>query len=279
MDTARPQKAVVLARGLGTRMRRAAEDAGLSEGQRQVAASGLKAMMPMATGGDAPAAPFLDYVITALADAGLTDICLVIGPEHQVVRDYYGGLSPSRVTISFAVQDQPLGTADAVAAAREFAGMQRFVVVNSDNYYPVEALRALVAAPGTATVGFEVATMVAQSNIPAERIAAFALLDVDAEGHLRDILEKPDPALVAARGEHALVSMNCFLFGPTIFEACARLQPSARGEYEIVDAIRAVAATGEPVDVVPVRAGVLDMSGRADVPAVVAALASRRVAL
>ncbi|MBB1514865.1 nucleotidyltransferase family protein [Tessaracoccus sp. MC1679] len=282
MNETMPTKAVILARGLGTRMRRAA-DVDLDEDQRRAAELGLKAMMPVGlgdtSGGGQPAHPFLDHVISELADAGLTDICLVIGPEHDLVRDYYATLDLSRVRISFAVQVEALGTADAVRAARGFAGGDRFVMVNADNFYPADAVRALRRAPGTATVGFDAAAMVSRSNIPADRIAAFAILDTDAEGYLVDLIEKPPADVVARFGPHARISMNCFLFGASIFNACDAIRPSARGEYEIVDAVRWLIAAGEPVTVVPVAEGVLDMSGRTDVPLVAAALASRPVRL
>lgn len=272
MSEQRPTKAVILARGLGTRMRKAV-DAGLSQDQAQIAATGVKAMMPV--GGDQGGRPFIDYVISALADAGLTDICLVIGPEHDLVRDYYDDLPKQRVSVSFAIQEQPLGTADAVAAAEEFAGTDRFVMLNSDNYYPVEALSRLVEAPGTATLAFDARALVAKSNIPAERVAAFAILDADQDNHLRTIIEKPSPEVLAGHGSNPLVSMNCFLFGPAIFPACRSVGLSARGEYELADAIRAMLADGEVMTIVPVAEGVLDMSGRGDVPSVVAALADR----
>ena len=273
---ATPSKAVVLARGLGTRMR-AAADADLSAEQAEVAASGVKAMMPVGEG--AGARPFIDHVISALADAGLTDICLVIGPEHDLVRDFFATRSYERVRVSFATQDEPRGTADAVRAARAFVGADRFVVVNSDNYYPVTALDALVCAPGAATVGFDAAALVERSNIPAERIAAFAVLDVAADGTLVDIVEKPEPEVLERFGAHALLSMNCFLFTPGIFAACDTISPSVRGEYEMADAVRALIAAGEPMTVVPVAEGVLDMSSRADVAQVAEALGARPVRL
>ena len=33
--------------------------------------------------------PFMDYALSGLADAGYAEACLVIGPEHQIVRNYY----------------------------------------------------------------------------------------------------------------------------------------------------------------------------------------------
>lgn len=274
VQTTRPRKAVIMARGLGTRLRQQAT-AELSQEQQRIAALGVKAMMPLGAQGR----PFVEHVISALADAGLTEVCLVIGPEHGLVREHFAALDTSRVTISFAVQDEPLGTADAVAAAKDFAGDERFVVVNSDNHYPAACLSALVEAPGTATLGFDAAELVARSNIPADRVAAFAILDTDEELHLRDMIEKPDAEVVAQHGPHALVSMNCFLFGPSIFEACAAIERSPRGEFEIVDAVRHLVRAGEPVTVVPVADGVLDMSGRADVADVAEALSGKEVTL
>ena len=110
-DTDTMDKAVILARGLGTRMRKADGSARATDDQAAVANTGVKAMIPIVR-------PFLDYVLSDLADAGYRRVCLVIGPEHDEVRAYYGKeLRPERLSIEFAVQTEPLGTADAVAAA------------------------------------------------------------------------------------------------------------------------------------------------------------------
>lgn len=263
---------MILARGLGTRMRKADDSAQLDEQQAAVAASGVKALIDVGR-------PFLDYVISVLADVGITEVCLVIGPEHDALRDYAEATSGGRVTVTTAIQAEPLGTADAVAAARDFAGDERIVVINSDNYYPREALAALVGAAGSALVGFDRRGLVEGSNIPAERIRAFALAATNALGQLEDIVEKPDAQTLAAYGEGAPVSMNAWLFTPAIFDACARIEPSVRGELEIIDAVRLLVREGEVFTVVPASAGVLDMSSRGDVAAVQEALAGIEVQL
>lgn len=266
-------RAVILARGLGTRMRQEDAGAALDAEQAAVADAGVKGMIPIGR-------PFLDYVISALADAGITDVCLVIGPEHQAVRDYYGSLTLERVRVHFAVQAQPRGTADAVAAARDFAGAQTILVLNSDNYYPVEAYRALARLGASGLVGFEREALVTESNIAEERILKYALVARDADGFLEEIVEKPDAATFARMASHALVSMNLWSFAPTIFEACARVQPSSRGELELQDAVRiAMHDLGERVRVIPMAAGVLDLSNRRDIPAVAARLAGVQVRL
>ena len=268
-----PHKVVIMARGLGTRMRKSVEGVSLTADQAAAASAGVKAMISLDD------RPFLDYVFSALADAGFDEFCLVIGPEHNVIRDYYDSCEKSRLSIVYAVQEHPLGTADAVAAAEEFAGDDRVLVVNSDNFYPEDAVARLREVPASGTLGFTKRAMIAQSNIDPERIRAFALLDSDDSGQLTDIIEKPDPHIVDAAGETALVSMNCFLLTPRIFEACRSIDKSERGEYEIVDAVRWMVEHGEHFDVVPVESGVLDMSNRGDITSVVEALSSREVKL
>lgn len=250
-------KAVILARGLGTRMRRD-DGAGLDPEQSRAAAEGTKGMIPFGR-------PFLDYVLSVLADAGFREACLVIGPEHRAIREYYERTRPpERIQVQFAVQEQPKGTADAVAAARDFAGDQLFLVVNSDNYYPVEALRALreLGRPGLAA--FSVAGLL-EGNVDAARVQKFALLRLDPEDHLVEVVEKPEEAVVRGFGPDPWVSMNCWLFPPAIFTAAARVGPSPRGEWELVDAVREAMALGVCFQAVRCHGPVLDLSSRADV--------------
>lgn len=263
--------AVIMARGLGTRMKAASPEAQLTADQDTMASRGVKAMIDVGR-------PFLDHVISAAADAGIWKFILVIGPEHDEIRRYYGGLPTERTTIEFAIQDQPRGTGDAVQSAAEAVGDHRFLVLNSDNYYPTEVLRALREAPGCALVGFSPRGLVERGNIAAERVRAFALLE-QSNGLLTSIIEKPDDAILRRLGPEALVSMNCYSFTPDIFTYTSALVPSARGEYELTDAVRAAVAAGEPFTVIPSEEGVLDMSNRGDIAAVAAALAEHEVRL
>ncbi len=208
-------KLVVLARGLGTRMRRddAAAAARWPPGRR--GRRGHQGPDPHWPGkGQAfcgkarlsPFRPFLDYVLSAAADAGFRRVCLVIGPEQEAIRRYYGGEAAARAArvSPSPVQPEPKGTADAVAAAESFAGGDPFAVINSDNYYPVEALRALREQPGCAVALFERDAMLAGSNVPEERIKRFAVAKIDGRGCLERIIEKPDDATLAALPQAAL---------------------------------------------------------------------------
>ena len=241
-------------------MRQADAGALLDAGQSAAADPGTKALIPVGR-------PFLDYVLSALADAGFTEICLVIGPEHGAIRRHYSKTSrPTRLRISFAIQDKPLGTADAVLAAERFAGGDHFAVLNSDNYYPASALKALLHMGGAGLPVFRRSTLVALGNIPAERVRHYAVAAVSRDGFLQHIIEKPDEATLAAQGGDAWISMNCWRFSPAIFQACRESELSPRGELELPRAVEyAIVTLGQRFRAVPCKEGVLDLSTRADI--------------
>ena len=267
-------KAVVLARGEGRRMREAASDAPLTDAQRHAAAQGQKGMMPV---GNAHGRPFLDHVLSSLADAGCTDICLVVPPAHEHSRAHYQ-TGVSRFRVHYAVQPEPLGTANALLAARPFAAGDPLLVLNSDNLYPAEALADLVALDGPGVAAFEQAALVEESGFPAERVRQFAVLESDANGLLADIREKPGAGLDAFGG-HALVSMNLWRFDARIFPACEDVPRSARGEFELPEAVRLAVSRGVPFRVVRARGAVLDLSRQSDIASVSARLAGREARL
>ncbi|MGH9380475.1 MAG: nucleotidyltransferase family protein [Thermoanaerobaculia bacterium] len=267
MDRKALHKAVILARGLGTRMQRPGSGH-LSREQEAAAGAGAKVMMPLAGG-----RPFLDYAVSALANAGFTDACLVVGPEHDGIRRYYREEAPPRrLRIAFATQQEPKGTADAVLAAEEFAGTDPFVLVNGDNLYPTAALVALRELDGPGLMGFSRQALVERGNVDAARVASFAVAVIDGSGRLARLVEKPAPEFLDAFPELP-VSMNCWRFSTAIFEACRRVRPSSRGELELPDAVAvAIEELGESFRVIPCDEPVLDLGRREDVAAVEAAL-------
>ena len=252
-----PKIAVILAGGLGTRMRSEVTGLDLTYEQKSIAKAGIKALIPFANG-----KTLLELILENLVVAGFSEFCVVIGPEHDVIRDF---CLAKELDVRFAVQDKPLGTADAVIAAEGcVAADELFLVVNSDNLYPVESLRRLRETNHPAMLAFEREALIEQSNIASERIAGFATVDIDAAGLLRRIVEKPD---IVRSG--SFVSMNAWLFSSTIFDACRSVERSERGEYEITAAVQyAIDKRGEEFVAVKSKEGVLDLSNRSDIESV-----------
>ncbi len=265
------EKAVILAGGLGKRMQEPAPSA-LDAPTNELASKGLKSFIPI--GGR----PFLDYSIGTLMEAGYTKICLVLGMHSRPIETYYLGkqdsLKQRGVALAFAYQREPLGTADALQAAAAFVGSDEFCMINGDNLYPVHDLKRLREAPSGSCymIGYDKNALVANSNIPAERIARFAVV-VCTDGLLQNIIEKPEHA-----EQYQQVSMNCFRFTPAIIAACARIQPHpVRGEYELPSAVSFLLEKGMLCKVLPSYESVLDLTGRGDIEAVRELLGGRKL--
>src|SRR5688572_25432603 len=268
-------KAVLLARGLGSRMKQegpstalGASDVRLTADQAAAAAAGAKAMMPIGP------RPFLDYVLDALANAGCTSVCVVVAPDHAAIRDYYDGAGrPARLAIDYAVQPLADGTARAVQSAHTYAGRDPFLVLNSDNLYPAPVLRALIDLDGPGLPAYELESLVLESGFPRDRVMGFAAIEIDDRGRLTRIVEKPGAGYYAANGSRALISMNVWRFDERIFDACRDVPLSARGEYELPEAVGLAVARGVVFQTFRATGAVLDLSRRSDVAVVNARLA------
>jgi glucose-1-phosphate thymidylyltransferase len=264
-------KAVLLARGLGSRMKEPAEATGLTPVQAAAAAAGAKGMMPIgspptALGAGGHARPFLDYVLSALADAGCDEACLVVAPDYSAIREYYEGPGrPERLRICYAVQEIANGTARAVAAAQAFAGRNPFLVLNSDNLYPASVLRSLIELDGPGLPAYHRDSLVRDSGFPQDRVISFAAIEVDPQGYLTRIIEKPGREYYEAVGPAALISMNVWRFDERIFDVCRDVPLSKRGEYELPEAVGLAVTRGVKFRAVPASGAVLDLSRRSDV--------------
>lgn len=261
--------AVIMARGLGTRMRRADTSATLDADQAAVADTGAKGMIPIGR-------PFLEYLLSALADAGITRVVLVVAPGADPIRHHFTAVAPPhRVQVEFAEQPEPIGTADAVVRAAAVVGHEPFLVLNADNYYPVAAYAALAAETSAGVAAFDRDALVREGNIDAERVRAYAVLDIitDAQSatskpQLRGIVEKPGESLDLDSPAARWVGMNLWAVTPAIVDACRRVPRSRRGEFELPEAVGLALSEGVEVRAVCMTAQVLDLSQRSDIATV-----------
>ena len=262
---------VVLAAGRGTRLQ-SPSNTSLTPAQTSAAASGFKAAFPL------HGRPFLDYVLSSLADAGYDETVIIARPDDTVLRARYATLAASRLRIHFVVQEDARGTAHALLTAAPVIAARQFVVLNADNYYPASGLARLRDAGEPATLAFSRAGLLANGQIEPERLARYAVLERDASGYLTDVIEKPtDVSLVSGQ---AAISMNVWRFDERIFDACRGLSPSPRGELELPNAVRrGIREMGLRIRAIPIDAPVLDLSHRADVPFVTEQLARIEVRL
>jgi glucose-1-phosphate thymidylyltransferase len=179
--------------------------------------------------------PILHYVVDDLVSAGVLDIAIVVGDTGDEVRASVGGGSRWGATITYIQQEAPLGLAHAVLIAGDFLGDDPFVMYLGDNMFE-DSLEGVV--DGFVDSGEGARLLLARVDDP----GAFGVADLDDSGAIVGLVEKPlDPP-----SDLALVGV--YLFDAAIHEAVRSIQPSARGELEITDAIQWLLDEGAAVE-------------------------------
>jgi len=169
--------------------------------------------------------PVLYYGIEKMIAAGITDIAVVVPPHYRSAFDeaLLGG-APWNIHISLVEQPEPRGLADAVRAAERYIGRSNFLLYLGDNVID-GSLEPLVRKFQDEYLD----GLISVSQV--EHPEQFGVVKLDGDRILQ-VVEKPKypPSRLAING--------VYLFKPYIFEAIAKIRPSARGEYELTDAIQ-----------------------------------------
>jgi dTDP-glucose pyrophosphorylase len=209
------KKAVILAAGRGTRMRELTDDL-------------PKPMIPVR------GKPILQHIIEGLRGAGVTDVLLIVGYREDVVRDFFGDGKKFGVRVSYERQVVQDGTGRVVELAKGFTGGDSFLLSYGDILLDPRNYEAL------ATPGDEEAIISVKHS---EDVSKGGAVFVDEAFDMVDLREKPKPGEPTSPWYNAGV----YLFRPSIYDFTARLEKSPRGEYELTDAIRALAQSGRRV--------------------------------
>lgn len=204
-------KALILAGGAGTRL-------------RPITHTSAKQLVPVAN------KPILFYGIEAMVAAGITEIGVIVGDTRDEVMAALGDGSRWGAHITFIPQDQPLGLAHCVLIASEFLGDDDFVMYLGDNLLEQDLAAFVRAFENARTTSEPPTAQILLKRVPDPH--RFGIAELDDAGHVLRLVEKPaDPP-----SDLALVGV--YLFDRTINTAVRSIEPSARGELEITDAIQ-----------------------------------------
>ena len=198
-------KGLILSGGKGTRL-------------RPLTYTSAKQLVPVAN------KPVLFYGIEAIANAGITEIGIVVGDTQAEIRAAVGDGSRWGVRVQYIEQDAPRGLAHAVKISRDYIGDEPFVMYLGDNllnrgitHFVQEFEREKPAA------------QILLTRVPDPQQFGVAELR---DGKVVRLVEKPQEPI----GDLALVGV--YMFGPEVFESVNRIKPSFRNELEITDAIQ-----------------------------------------
>ena len=209
-------KAVILAAGRGTRMRELTNDI-------------PKPMMRVR------GKPILLHIVEGLQAAGIKNFLIVVGYRAETVRDYFGDGTRVGAEIHYATQTVRDGTGRVVDLAREFTGEAPFVLSYGDILVDRRNYKAIV------DLADDVEAVVSVKR--GEDVSKGGAVFVNQRMELIDIREKAPPGEAASPWYNA----GLYAFRPSIFEFTAKLKPSPRGEYELTDAVGALAQSGKKV--------------------------------
>lgn len=115
-------QAILLAGGLGTRLRSVVSDR----------------PKPMAL---IQEKPFMEYVTRELVRSGITDIIFAVGYKGSMVEKYFGDGRGFGFHASYAYEETLLGTAGAIKNAGKYVTEERFFVLNADTFYQIDYTR------------------------------------------------------------------------------------------------------------------------------------------
>jgi glucose-1-phosphate thymidylyltransferase len=205
-------KALVLCAGRGTRL-------------RPLTYTRAKAALPVA------GQPVLTHILAYLSRFGFTDVGIVISPDQAELRELSAALPGQQVT--FVEQETPLGIAHAVSCARDYLEGEPFLLYLGDNLTNEDLSPALQRFRTDSPDA-----LIAVRTVPNPQ--AFGVAELSGERVAR-VAEKPKEP------QSNLAIAGIYLFRPSIHQTITGLTPSARGEYEITDAIAGQLARGSTV--------------------------------
>ena len=207
-------KGLVLSGGKGTRL-------------RPITFTSAKQLLPIAN------KPVLFYCLEQLAEAGVTDVGIVVGETREEIRQAVGDGSAFGIRATYIEQDRPGGLAHAVMVSEVFVKDDPFIMVLGDN----------LLRDGVASIVDEYRSDPTNCQILLTRVknpAQFGVVELR-DGKVARLVEKPKEFV----SDLALVGV--YLFDANVFKAVKEIKPSFRGELEITDAIQWLVNNGYTV--------------------------------
>jgi glucose-1-phosphate thymidylyltransferase len=165
--------------------------------------------------------PMVYYPLTTLVSAGIREILVITTPEDQPhFQRLLGDGRQFGLALSYAVQPEPEGIAQAFVIGADFIGDQPVALILGDNIFHGVGLGRQLAQHSQPTGGRIFAYPVADPH-------RYGVVEFDDSGRVLSIEEKPD------KPRSTYVVPGLYFYDREVVQIAKELVPSARGELEI----------------------------------------------
>ena len=179
----------------------------------------------------------LDYVLCAVAKAGVEQVCIVTNHLEEMIFEYVGDGSKWNLAVSFAHQNELNGNGGALLSVpREWIHNEPVMVVATDYILEEDSLSELVNAHKQHSADITMSL----KECPVEDLISRSSVDVDADWRVTRIIEKPKREEVMSLYAASIL----FIFPFAIWEYLPKVKPSLRGEVEMQSAVQVMIEDG-----------------------------------
>lgn len=165
--------------------------------------------------------PMIVYPLETLKQLKITDIMVISGGEHiGGIAEFLGDGSDFGVNLTYRVQKEAGGIAQALGLAKDFAEGEGVAVILGDNIFDNKGIFSFWNNENDAILYIK--------KVPDP--TRFGILRVSVEKMGYTIIEKP---ATAKDDDRAITGL--YVYPPDVFDVISTITPSARGELEITD--------------------------------------------
>ena len=179
----------------------------------------------------------LDYILVAVARAGIEQVCIVTNHLEEMIFEYVGDGSKWNLNVAFAHQKELRGNGDGLLfVPKPWISEEPVMVVASDYILEENSLLELVEAHLRNNADISMSL----KACPIEELSARSTVEVDSDWRVTRIIEKPKREEILSPYAASVM----FIFPPAIWEYLPKIHPSPRGEIEIQDAVQMMIDNG-----------------------------------
>ena len=179
----------------------------------------------------------LDYVLTAVARAGVERVCIVTNHLEEKIVDFVGDGSKWYLNVTFAHQNEMHGSGDAlISVPREWIRKEPVMVIATDYILEENYLLNLVNAHKQ--YGADITMSLKECSM--DELMARSSVDVDSNWHIKRIIEKPKREEIMSPYAASIL----FILPTEIWKYLQKITPSPRGEIEMQSAVQMMIEDG-----------------------------------